>query len=434
MKRIIPITCLVLALTNCSKKETVPPNTTENAPTQSTQQSDADFATEELDLSDKKDAAAKRIELEKSLEFTKADDYLARISELFDSAQKENDFSTLSATIGNSALDQKQLAQLRQLLEKHAVDTEIPFEQIGEIKANKHARWAINLQGSDPIVLDLKRDVKGNWKIDKVVLPTSQKLAGADKPRLPNSDTDALNYTHSFLKSLLTQDFKKAKSMVDASNITDAKLAGLCIIFEEADYKLDPNKPLRALFMRDTSAGFYINVISNDGEKAAQFSIIAQRENAAAAWEIYEINLDSLLGDYANRVSDGDVYFTPLLKNPAGGDTLVIYFEFDSEGLTERTKKQLDIVTDILTVDPNRTITISGHTDSKGSDQYNKSLSNNRADSVKQYFAEQGIAPSQVLTEAHGDHRPRLPNTKSDGSDNPEGRRANRRTEIYLDF
>ena len=58
-----------------------------------------------------------------------------------------------------------------------------------------------------------------------------------------------------------------------------------------------------------------------------------------------------------------------LLKNPLGGDTLVIYFEFDSEGLTPRTQRQLSIVTRLLKLDPNKAITISGHTDAKGGDE-----------------------------------------------------------------
>lgn len=421
---------LSLALASCSKKETPAPDTPQ---TQQEEAPNHDFPTEEIDISEPTDIYANGKELEKSLEYTKANDYLERITEIISASQKTNDLGHLSSILGSASLNSEQQAQLQHLLENHALDTNAPFEQIGELTANKHARWAINLKDADPIVLDVKRDAKGNWQVDKVVLPEPQKENGAS-PKLPNAETDALNYTHTFLKSLLTQDFKKAKAMVDDSNITDAKLAGLCIIFEEADYKIDPNKPLRALFMRDTAAGFYVNVISNRGEKAAQFSIIAQRENAASDWKIYEINLDSLLGDYAKRVTDGDIYFTPLLKNPEGGDTLVIYFEFDSEGLTDRTKKQLDIVSSILAVDPNRTITISGHTDSKGSSEYNNALSTKRAEAVKNYFTTQGVAASQVITEAHGDRRPRLQNTKSDGTDNPEGRRANRRTEIYLDF
>ena len=371
-----------------------------------------------------------------TLDFSNPEDYMAKIVEIIQQAKNEDAADAIIRLIGHKVLTTEQDAMLRKLVAEQGlkIETGNPFEKIGELKANQHARWAINLKDSAPILLDVKRDNKGNWKVDKVTLPTPQKLAAGSPPLLPEANTDALNYTYTFLSRLLSQDFKNAKAMVDASNISDAKLAGLCIIFEEAAYKIDKDKPLRALFMRDTAAGFYANVVSSDGEKAAQFSIISQRQKEGDTWTVYEINLDQLLSDYAKRVSGGDVYYSPLLKNPLGGDTLVIYFEFDSEGLTPRTQKQLGIVTELLKIDSNKTITISGHTDAKGSKDYNAKLSAQRAQSVKEFFATHGVSPEQVITESHGSQHPRVSNTLTDGSDNPDGRRANRRTEIYLDF
>ncbi len=371
-----------------------------------------------------------------TLDFSNPEDYMEKIVEIIQKSKEEGDAEAIIRIIGKHSLTKEQAAMLRKMVAEQGlkIDPENPFEKIGELKANKHARWAINLLDRAPILLDVKRDNKGKWKVDKVTLPMDSKLTDGEAPLLPNASTDALNYTHTFLSRLLKQDFRNAKAMVDASNISDAKLAGLCIIFEEAAYKIDKKKPLRALFMRDTAAGFYANVVSSDGVKAAQFSIITQRNKEEDAWTVYEINLDQLLGDYAKRVSGGDVYYTPLLKNPHGGDTLVIYFEFDSEGLTPRTQKQLSIVTSLLKLDPNKTITISGHTDAKGSKEYNETLSAQRAQSVKDFFASHGVSPKQVITEAHGAQHPRVSNTLTDGSDNPDGRRANRRTEIYLDF
>jgi hypothetical protein len=43
-------------------------------------------------------------------------------------------------------------------------------------------------------------------------------------------------------------------------------------------------------------------------------------------------------------VAGGDVHYTPLIKNPTGGDTLILYFGFDEDVLTPRTERQLDIV------------------------------------------------------------------------------------------
>ena len=371
-----------------------------------------------------------------TLDFSNPEDYMARIVEIMQKATNEADPEAIIRLIGKQSLTKEQEAMLRKLVteQRIKIDPESPFEKIGELKANKLARWAINLQDSAPILLDVKRDDRGKWKVDEVTLPMGKKLTAGDPPSLPNVNNDALNYTYTFLSRLIKQDFKNAKAMVDHSNISDAKLAAMCIIFEEAAYKIDKEKPLRSLFMRDTAAGFYANVVSSDGEKSAQFSIITQRQKKSDSWRVYEINLDQLLGDYAKRVSGGDIYYSPLLKNPHGGDTLVIYFEFDSEGLTPRTQKQLSIVTRLLKLDPNKAITISGHTDAKGSKEYNANLSAQRAQAVKDFFATHGVSPEQVITESHGSQHPRVSNTLTDGSDNPDGRRANRRTEIYLDF
>ena len=88
----------------------------------------------------------------------------------------------------------------------------------------------------------------------------------------------------------------------------------------------------------------------------------------------------------------------------------------------------------MLKSDPNKKITLSGHTDALGTDDYNNRLSANRADTVRDFLAAAGVPAEQIVTIAKGASQPRRPNVTETGEDNPEGRRANRRTEIYLDF
>ena len=133
-------------------------------------------------------------------------------------------------------------------------------------------------------------------------------------------------------------------------------------------------------------------------------------------------------------MAGGDVYYTPLIRNPEGGDTLILYFEFDEKTLTARTKRQLDIVALLLQTDDAKKLTISGHTDALGSEEYNRKLSASRATAVRDFLVETGVNPEQIETEALGKTKPRRPNLTESGEDNPTGRRANRRTEIYLDF
>ena len=102
--------------------------------------------------------------------------------------------------------------------------------------------------------------------------------------------------------------------------------------------------------------------------------------------------------------------------------------------MNPRTRRQLEIVSMILSADPGKKITLSGHTDALGTEDYNNSLSSRRADVVRDFLIKAGVAARQIVTVAKGASQPRRPNVTETGEDNPEGRRANRRTEIYLDF
>jgi outer membrane protein OmpA-like peptidoglycan-associated protein len=237
-----------------------------------------------------------------------------------------------------------------------------------------------------------------------------------------------------FLQAVLKQDFEFARAFVDPATVSDAKIAGLCILFEEGKYKLRSSKPLRAMFQREDAVGYLTNVVTTDGKQSAQFTIALKQPPVPSNWIVSEINLDQLLADYARRVAGGDVYYSPLVKNPAGGETLALYFEFDEDEMNPRTRRQLEIVSMILLADPGKKITLSGYTDSLGTDNYNIPLSTRRAAVVRDFLKKAGVAPEQITIHGKGAREPRRPNLTETGEDNPDGRRANRRTEIYLDF
>ncbi|WP_051083299.1 OmpA family protein [Rubritalea marina] len=379
--------------------------------------------------------------------------FLANFIELLQSDVSPDQIQHMLEDYSNLKLSAEQVEQikaLQSLVQSSKADTPATkqLEKVGDIKINQVSRWALKHLGQAPILIDVSRQGSSAWSIEQIAIPqvasntpapstitagdeaTTQDSKGTEK----SAQDDPLNFSYFFLQALLKQDFRLAKTMVDTNTITDATLAALCIIFDEAAYTIDKKKPLRALFMRETAAGFYANVISSEGSKAAHFSILTQRETAQDKWKIYEINLNDLLSDFTKRMGAGDSYFTPLVKNPQGGDTLVIYFDFDSDQITPRMEKQLQIVTALLKLDNAKKITLSGHTDSKGQSGYNLSLSEKRALKVKEYLSSHGVNAAQIITKSLGATIPRAPNTFNDGSDNPDGRRANRRTEIFLDF
>jgi OOP family OmpA-OmpF porin len=348
-------------------------------------------------------------------------------------ALEAGDLAKVGRLIGKNAFDSETIARLKALsatpLKLRQPDG---VREIGELELNAHSRWALELDGQQPgrdrIFLDLRKK-NGKWTVEKITLPPAP---GEPVPKALFADS--LGIADAFLQAVLKQDFEFARAFVDPATVSDAKIAGLCILFEEGGYRLRKSKPLRSLFQRQDTVGYLANVETSDGKQSAQFAMTLRQPPAPSNWVVSEINLDQLLADYARRVAGGDLYYSPLVKNPGGGDTLALYFEFDEDDMNPRTRRQLEIVTMILRSDPGKKITLSGHTDALGSAGYNNSLSSRRAAVVRDYLTKAGVSASQIVTVAKGASQPRRPNLTETGDDNPEGRRANRRTEIYLDF
>ena len=124
-----------------------------------------------------------------------------------------------------------------------------------------------------------------------------------------------------------------------------------------------------------------------------------------------------------------------LAEVPVAGTTEVmdnIYYEFNKAYLLDASFASLDKLVKMLNENPNMIIEIGGHTDSKGNDGYNQKLSEQRAQSVVNYLISKGIANSRLQAKGYGETKPIAPNQHPDGSDNPEGREKNRRTELKI--
>jgi len=87
---------------------------------------------------------------------------------------------------------------------------------------------------------------------------------------------------------------------------------------------------------------------------------------------------------------------------------------------------------EVLVENPSFKIEIGSHTDSRGADDYNQRLSQERAESVVSYLILNGIKEDRLVAKGYGETLPVAPNENEDGSDNPEGRQLNRRTEFKI--
>jgi len=110
-----------------------------------------------------------------------------------------------------------------------------------------------------------------------------------------------------------------------------------------------------------------------------------------------------------------------------------IYYQYDKFTLLDSSKSVIDTTMyKILIENPDIKIEIGSHTDSRGSDAYNQRLSQQRAQSVVDYLVKKGIPRKRLVARGYGESKPIAPNDNKDGSDNPEGRQMNRRTEFRI--
>jgi general secretion pathway protein A len=107
-------------------------------------------------------------------------------------------------------------------------------------------------------------------------------------------------------------------------------------------------------------------------------------------------------------------------------DKVIIPFDFNTNELPEKAYSVLDRIARVMLQNPDMEVVVQGHTDILGDYQYNKKLSELRANTVQSYLVAKGISPMKIRTIGIGEDRPMTSNATE------AGRSANRRVEIEL--
>ena len=126
---------------------------------------------------------------------------------------------------------------------------------------------------------------------------------------------------------------------------------------------------------------------------------------------------EALPGEEVVRVNEG-------IKVTLSENT--VNFDFDSSNLTSVAKTNLNKLAEVLKNNPDTNINIYGHTDSRGTDEYNQSLSERRANSVVNYLVSLGVAKSRLYAMGVGEKEPIADNSTD------AGRAKNRRVEFAI--
>jgi outer membrane protein OmpA-like peptidoglycan-associated protein len=133
--------------------------------------------------------------------------------------------------------------------------------------------------------------------------------------------------------------------------------------------------------------------------------------------------------DLASTAEYQEVQKDIKLKNIAVGQSIVlknIFFDFNKSTLRKESENEIAQLTKLLTDIPSMKIEISGHTDSYGSDSYNKTLSHQRSKAVYDRLIQNGIKADRLTFMGFGEEKP------IDTNETDAGRQMNRRTEFKV--
>ena len=147
------------------------------------------------------------------------------------------------------------------------------------------------------------------------------------------------------------------------------------------------SKSLKSLFTACTIAGLMVLVSASCSSKKAK----TEEPPAAATGEQTPTTVDKDITTDAQGSDSGKI---------AGLST--VYFDYDQAKLSGETRKKLASNADWIKAHPNFTIQVEGHTDARGSVEYNLALGERRAKSVKSYLESLGIEAKRITIISYG--------------------------------
>ncbi|TRW15361.1 OmpA family protein [Glacieibacterium frigidum] len=199
----------------------------------------------------------------------------------------------------------------------------------------------------------------------------------------------------------------------------DGRVSQRSLKDEPSSFRLVVDAPESKLVIAGaTDSGGTAGPESSFGEAAAPSSVMRSAEVAPERLAL----TTNLLSDLKARQTDDQSIVVDL---PAD-----VLFDFDKASLRTDAEASLRKVADLLESYPTAPVKVNGHTDAKGSDDYNDRLSLDRANTVAAWLKRRGDRAISIA--GLGERQPVAENATAGGGDNPDGRQRNRRVEIVI--
>lgn len=271
--------------------------------------------------------------------------------------------------------------------------------------------FVIDATGKRAYYTSAKRGGQGEKDLYKIT------MLGPDKPFLMNTEDNLLASVDQPIANVV------AEPIISTTSITLTLFKGT--ILDE-----DTRDPVGATIeITDNSTGEVITSLKANSQTGKFVVTLPAGRNYGIAVKAAGYLFHSENFDIPENNGYLEVEKTILLKKIREGQTIVlrnIFFDFDKSTLRPESKKELENLLGIMQDNPTIKVELSGHTDSKGSAEYNKGLSLRRSQAVVKYLLDKGIAAERMESAGYGFDKPIATN------DTDEGRQLNRRTELKI--
>ncbi|MCX6198053.1 MAG: OmpA family protein [Bacteroidetes bacterium] len=187
-------------------------------------------------------------------------------------------------------------------------------------------------------------------------------------------------------------------------------------------YSMSEGKELKNVYA--TNGKYFFDL-----EKENDYQLVARKKG----FEDYMKTI-STKGKRQNDTMSFDfpLIMLPQMLSKVGERIGTVYWEFNKDYLTDGAPDTLNRVVGFMTNNPQYVLEVGSHTDAKGTEEYNLKLAQRRSDAVLRYLASKKIAKFRLESKAYGESKPVELNENPPGTDNPEGRTKNRRTEFVI--
>ncbi len=185
----------------------------------------------------------------------------------------------------------------------------------------------------------------------------------------------------------------------------------------------------------DNETGKLVGVYRTNSKTGQYVMILTPGKNYNLVYEAEGFMFYSENRDIPKNTNYYEIYRPVLLPPLIVGSKVVlnnIFFDFDKATLRATSNVELRNLVRFMNKYPGMSVEISGYTDSKGTEEYNMKLSQNRAQAVVTYLLSKGIGTDRMTAKGYGESNPDAANQKPDGSDDPAGRQLNRRVELKI--